>query len=205
MAKKSKKDNQANAESENAEATNPEQAEQQAARPKGQPFNFLIQYIKDVSFESPLAPEIFKDPKPIRPHFDIDVETTTLGGRDILVEIKLEVRGMAAMDSANSEEDQEDAPQQGNTSAETEVKTAYIAEMTQACVLRINEVPKEAIASIAMVEAPTLLYPFLRTTAINLIREGGFNPPRLPLINFLQLAKNKAEKAQKEQADNKAD
>lgn len=153
------------------------------------PFQILVQYVKDISFESPMAPDIFKNPRKMRPHFDIDVFTKPLGGTDVEVNVKVEIKGLVL-------------PIEGEPNKGKE-EFAYFAELTQSTVVRINEVPKEAIASLLMVEVPTLTYPFLRATALNLIREGGFPPPQLPIINFLALAKNKAEFAAAEEKKGK--
>ncbi|MFK7867309.1 MAG: protein-export chaperone SecB [Alphaproteobacteria bacterium] len=183
-------DDQAKNQENNQEQANPAPDNaQENAQKNAPPFQFLIQYLKDVSFESPGAPDIFKKSPQVAPKFDIDVNTKSLGGRDIEVIVNIDVKGQIV----------EAQPKGSEPPFKITDELAYIAELSQCAVIRINNMPKEAIASVVMVEVPTLLYPFLRHATINLIRDGGFPPPQLPLINFLNLARNKNEQAKQAQ------
>ena len=147
------------------------------------PFQILKQFVGDLSLEVKDAPNVFRNIRNLNPQLDVDVESQSLSGRDVLVTVFIQINGLAQMEDEDGE---------------MKDITAYIAELKQSVVVRINDVPKEAVASLVMVEIPTLIYPMARANMQFMVRESGFVTPQLPLINFLNLARNKAEQAKAE-------
>jgi preprotein translocase subunit SecB len=54
-------------------------------------------------------------------------------------------------------------------------------------VFRIQNVPKEHIGPLVMIECPRLLFPFAREIIATAVRNGGFPPLLLDPIDFVQL------------------
>lgn len=122
----------------------------------------LSQYIKDFSFESPNAPQIFT-PSSAVPELNVgvNVQTRSLG------EEKYEVVLMTKME------------------AKVEGKTAFIAELAYGGVLSFHAEKEEMLKYVLLVEGPRLLFPFARNILANAVRDGGF--PQL-LINPIDFA-----------------
>lgn len=120
-----------------------------------------VQYIKDFSFESPNAPQIFL-PSAAAPTLNMGVNVQTRG----LVENTYEVLLMIKMD------------------AQTEGKTTFIAELAYGGVFSIPTLPEEHLKYFLLVEAPKLLFPFARNILANAVRDGGFPQVLISPIDF---------------------
>ncbi|NQT57307.1 MAG: protein-export chaperone SecB [Desulfobacteraceae bacterium] len=60
---------------------------------------------------------------------------------------------------------------------------------------------KKAVEPIAQVNCPAILFPFLRETVAEITRRGGFNPLMLPVINFVESAKERKAKTTSQSDD----
>ncbi len=128
-----------------------------------------LQYVKDLSFEVPGAPEVFAQLRE-QPRVDIalDVQARPLaaannpGGN--MFEVVLQIRCDAK-------------------SADT---TAFIAELAYCGIFTVN-VPQESLEPVLLVECPRLLFPFARNILADATREGGFMPVLLTPIDFVAL------------------
>ena len=132
------------------------------------------QYIKDLSFEVPLAPILFEKVSK-QPHLtvDVDIKTEDLGGCSHSVDLSL---------ALNSDFDG---------------KTLFILELTYAAILDL-EAPEEHIEPILNIEIPTLLFPFARNIVAQCLMEGGLPPVMLNPIDFAAVyAARKASKNKK--------
>jgi len=58
-----------------------------------------------------------------------------------------------------------------------------------------KRLPKKDVEPIAQMNCPAILFPFLRETVAEVTRRGGFSPLMLPVINFVQSAKEHKAKA----------
>ncbi|MFA5041791.1 MAG: protein-export chaperone SecB [Bdellovibrionales bacterium] len=129
------------------------------------------QYIKDFSFESPNAPQIFNDlqtqPKMA---LDINVMTRGLGGGTFESVLKIKLESKIAE------------------------KTAFIAELAYAGLFSLPELPEEQIKMFLLVEAPRLLFPFARAIISNAVREGGYPNIALQPIDFMALYASQRDK-----------
>ncbi|MFC0410255.1 protein-export chaperone SecB [Roseomonas elaeocarpi] len=128
-----------------------------------------MQYVKDLSFEVPGAPEVFTQLRE-QPRIDIglDVQARPLppaeGGPSNVFEVSLQIRCDAK-------------------SGET---TAFIAELVYCGIFTVN-VPEDTLEPVLLVECPRLLFPFARNVLADATREGGFMPVLLTPIDFVAL------------------
>jgi preprotein translocase subunit SecB len=122
------------------------------------------QYIKDFSFESPGAPQIFA-PTQTAPELNIGVNVHTRGMGENAYEVLLALKLDTKLGG----------------------KTAFIAELTYGGVFMIPALPEDQLKMFLLVEAPRLLFPFARSIIANVVREGGFPPVMINPIDFMAL------------------
>ncbi|HEY5288910.1 MAG TPA: protein-export chaperone SecB [Caulobacteraceae bacterium] len=121
----------------------------------------LAQYIKDLSFESPHAPESLRVTG-APPQIDLNVELNANGREDGLYEAELKLTARAARDA----------------------ETVFHLELVYAGLFQIMGVPPADIEPVLMIECPRYLFPFARRLIADLSAEGGFPPFRLEPIDF---------------------
>jgi preprotein translocase subunit SecB len=63
-------------------------------------------------------------------------------------------------------------------------KTVFLAEVTQAGIFEIRNLPAEQMSQIMGIACPQIVYPYLRGNVADLIQRGGFPPVHLSEINF---------------------
>jgi preprotein translocase subunit SecB len=144
--------------------TNGGQAESPAQSPQGQPqLNVLAQYIKDLSFENPNAPQSMAAGKQPQINIQINVGARRLSDTDAEVALKLEGK------------------------AETDGTLIFSFELEFAGVFRIQNVPPESLNPVIMIECPRMLFPFAREIIASTVRNGGFPPLLLDPIDFVGL------------------
>jgi preprotein translocase subunit SecB len=155
--------------------------------PQGQqplpPLMVNVQYIKDLSFEVPNAPEIYATLRS-QPavQINLDVQARSLQEGQNVYEVVLSVKAEAR-----------EAVQNGSG----EGRPVFIAELHYAGVFTLTNVPPEAVEPLLLIECPRLLFPFARTVLSDITREGGFPPVLLQPIDFVGLWQ--ARKAQEKQ------
>ena len=132
--------------------------------PAGVPVTVAAQYIKDLSFESPSAPQIFT-PTQSAPEISmgVNVQTRALsnGSHEVLLAQKID--------------------------AKLDGKPAFIAELVYCGVFTLPQMPEEQLRMFLLVEAPRLLFPFARSILANSIRDGGFPHIMINPIDFMGL------------------
>lgn len=137
-----------------------------AARP--QTLSVLAQYVKDLSFESPGAPQ-------------------SLRGRDKAPGIAINVNV-----GANPLSDKEyDVALTLNAKATVEDEVLFNAELLYGGVFRIEGFPQEHMLPLLFIECPRLLFPFARQIIADATRNGGFPPLLLDPIDFGQMFQRK--------------
>lgn len=119
-------------------------------------------YLKDASFESPAAPEIFAAGNNWKPEIKINfqVEKKTLG--EGVYHILLTV----------------------TVNAKQEEKDAFLAEVQQAGIFHIKGFPEQQLTQILQTYCPGQLLPYARQTISDLVSKGNFPQLLLPPINF---------------------
>jgi preprotein translocase subunit SecB len=126
--------------------------------------NVLGQYIKDFSFENPNAPRSLA-PSQTQPaiNIQINVNANPLSETDFEVSLVLEGK------------------------AEQTGTMLFAFDLTFAGVFRIQNVPKEHVPPLVMIECPRLLFPFAREIVATAVRNGGFPPLLLDPVDFVAL------------------
>lgn len=121
----------------------------------------VAQYLKDLSFENPNAPNSLKSGIPA-PKVDISVNVNakTLGPADYEVELHLEAK------------------------AQAEDGVAFAAELVYAGMFHIENVPQDSLHPVILIECPRVLFPFARQIMAHATQQGGFPPLMLDPIDF---------------------
>ena len=135
-----------------------------AADGKPASLNVLAQYIKDLSFESPLAPN-FGLPQGQSPalNVQINVNANPMSETDFAVELTI------------------------TSKAEFDKKVLFAIELIYGGVFRIQNVPSESMHPLVLIECPRLLFPFARQIIADTVRDGGFPPLMLDPVDFAAL------------------
>ena len=118
-------------------------------------------YLKDASFESPNAPEVFGGRG--NPEFQLDINSRTKGLGEDRVEVVLAVTLRARTE---------------------EGKTAYIAEVQQAGTFRISGFDAPTAQRVLGTFCPATLFPYVREAIDSLVVRGGFPAVHLAPVNF---------------------
>ncbi|HUB14712.1 MAG TPA: protein-export chaperone SecB [Acetobacteraceae bacterium] len=158
-----------------------------AGQPPQQPLVVNIQYVKDLSFEVPGAPQVYTQLK-AQPQVNInlDVQARRVQEGQNVFEVSLMIRAEA----------QEAAPGQGNGQTPKPTATVFVAELTYAGVFTLTGLPDNAIEPVLLVECPRILFPFARNILADVTRDGGFPPVLLQPIDFVALWQARRAQAQ---------
>ena len=143
-------------------------------KPVDQPLIVNAQYIKDLSFEAPAAPEIFQRMQTTRPDITINIDVQAVPLKDTTYEVILNMRA----------------------ECKVEQKVAFIMELVYAGNFNIR-VPREHLQAVLLVECPRLLFPFARSILAEISREGGFPPVLLGPVDFVAMYQKQIEMAGK--------
>ncbi len=131
------------------------------------PVRMVAQYIKDLSFEVPGAPEVYSALRESPPEIPIGLDTSMRHLSEGNYEVVLKV----------------------NIEATVAGRTAFIFELAYGCVVEVNEqiVPNEAIHPLMLIEIPRQLFPFARQLVCDMTLGGGFPPLMLQMVDFAQI------------------
>ncbi|BCH13848.1 MULTISPECIES: protein-export chaperone SecB [unclassified Mesorhizobium] len=128
----------------------------------------LAQYVKDLSFESPGAPN-------------------SLRGRDKAPGIAINVNV-----NANPLSDKQfDVNLTLNAKASFDKEVLFNVELVYGGVFAISGFPQEHMLPLLFIECPRLLFPFARQIVAEATRNGGFPPLMLDPIDFAQMFQQK--------------
>jgi len=135
-----------------------------AAAQQAQSIGVIAQYVKDLSFESPGAPNSIRA-RATAPGITIGVNVQSRGlpGNEIEVELRIE---------ANAKEGDQ---------------TVFAIELVYGGLFKLNNVSQENVPLFAMIECPRLLFPFARQIIADASRNGGFPPLLIDPIDFVAL------------------
>ena len=134
---------------------------------------FIInaQYLKDLSFENPRAPESLRNFSS-NPTFKIDIDVKTKLLKDHgenIYEVELIVKGQTNADD----------------------KALFLVEGSYCGIFTIENAETEVLEKILLIECPKFLFPFLRSVVANATREGGFPPLMLNPVDFVGMYEKK--------------
>ena len=125
----------------------------------------LAQFIRDLSFENPRAPETLRAQNAVQPQIEMGVEMNARGREDGLFEVDLKL-------SARAERD--DGP-------------VFHVELLYGGVFQIAGVSQEDLEPVLLVECPRFMFPFARQIIADATRNGGFPPLMIDPIDFAQM------------------
>lgn len=129
-------------------------------QPLERQFSVQRVYTKDVSFESPNAPDIFRGEW--KPKHDLNITTKINHLGEHLYEVVLSVTVSAMVDD----------------------KTAFIAEVQQAGIFSMNGFSEAELGPMLGAYCPTLLFPYAREVVSDLVVKGSFPQLVLQHVNF---------------------
>lgn len=134
--------------------------EEKLENPEEAQFSIQKVYVKDLSFETPNSPEIFKmEWKPVV-DMHLTNEATSLGEHlyDVILSVTITVK--------------------------IDEKTVYLIEVNQAGVFLINKIPDDVIERMLATVCPNILFPFAREAVSDIVTRGGFPQLLLSPVNF---------------------
>lgn len=132
------------------------------------------QYIKDISFENPNAPHSFTQQE--KPQIKVNVDLKAQKIQESLYEVSMQVEVKA-------------------DAGETAI---FLVELTYAGLFTLENIPENALEPVLLVECPTLLFPYARRVVSDTIRDGGYPPLMLDLIDFGGLYRQQKMQQQKD-------
>ena len=123
---------------------------------------FIIQkiYVKDISFEAPNAPKIFREEW--KPHIELELNNNAQPLEDDVYEANLQI----------------------TVKAKIEDKIAFIVEVQQAGIFTLKNFPEEQMKQLLGSYCPNVLFPYAREVIADVINRGGFIPFNLAPVNF---------------------
>ena len=134
-------------------------------------------YNKDISFESPSTPDIFR--KQWQPKVNVDLNTKSekvdeQGNYEVVLTITI--------------------------TAKVDDDTAFLVEVQQAGIFMITGFEGEDLRRILGTAAPNILFPYARENIDSLCVKGGFPPVMLAPVNFDALYQQALSQAEQQKA-----
>jgi preprotein translocase subunit SecB len=131
------------------------------------------QYVRDLSFENPRAPQSLIQQK-AQPEVSLDIDVKARNLAPDLFEVSLTI----------------------SAEAKAEGESVFIVQLTYCGVITAKNVPQDLLAGMILVETPRLLFPFARNVIASATRDGGFPPLLINPIDFSELLRRQQAKAQ---------
>ena len=129
-------------------------------------------YVKDVSFETPNAPEIFNEQG--QPEIKMNLNQKVKKLADNTYEVVLSV----------------------TVTCNILEKTAYLVEVQQAGIFSLTNFEENMMHQTLGTYCPNVLFPYARQLISDLVMNGGFQPLLLQPVNFDQLYAQQMQQAQ---------
>lgn len=117
-------------------------------------------YLKDLSFESPQSPDIFR--MEWKPNVKMDLSSKHRGLGNDLHEVTLAV----------------------TVTVEQEEKAVFLIEVQQAGIFLLSGLPDDALRHVLGTFCPEMLFPYVRETVDSLVVRGSFPALMLAPVNF---------------------
>ncbi len=135
------------------------------------------QYIKDLSFEAPATPQIFKELQNQQPNISVHVDVKAANIAPPAYEVILSIKAECKI--ADS--------------------TAFITELSYGGVFTVN-VPEQHLRPVLLIECPRMLFPFARQIVAMTTVNGGFLPLMLGPVDFAGLYQRQLQEQQQTDA-----
>jgi len=144
---------------------------QQTGQPPVVPIRFVGQFVRDLSFEVPHAPEIFAELRQRAPEIPVSFDVAARHVKDGVFEVDMTVNLQATMGE----------------------KPAFILELIYTNLVEIDAraVPEDQLHPLLLIEIPRYMFPFVRQIIGDLTIGGGFPPLLLQMVDFVDLYRRK--------------
>ena len=123
----------------------------------------LAQYVKDLSFENPNAPDVYQSKESPKIDIQFNIGTDRVSEEVWEVVLKIEV------------------------AARHEDRAAFQVDLAYAGLFGLRNVPEEQMQPFLLVDAPQILFPFARRILADAVRDGNFPALMLEPIDFAGL------------------
>lgn len=133
-------------------------------------FQVVGQYVKDLSFENPSAPQSLTVMEE-KPSIQVNIDLNAQKIQENLFEVSLKV----------------------SASAQVKENKLFMVELVYAGLFTITGVPADRLEAILFVDCPFVLFPYARRVISDVTRDGGYPPLLLEPIDFFSLYRNKME------------
>jgi preprotein translocase subunit SecB len=151
-------------------------APQAGQAPQGATLSIVGQYIKDLSFENPRAPQSILTGTG-QPKFNVSINVGFNKQDNDVYSVELNF----------------------TAKAERESGVLFNVELVYGGLFRIRNFPENQLALILMVECPRLIFPFARQVLANVTQAGGFPPLLLDPVDFFQIYRQNMDRLQAQQ------
>jgi preprotein translocase subunit SecB len=122
--------------------------------------SILAQYVKDLSVENPSAPEVFQ--WQVQPALDVQFNIAVQKVSDEVHEVTLKV----------------------DVSARSDNGVHFVVDLSYAALLGLRNLPADALQPFLLIEAPRLIFPFVRQIVAEAVSNAGYPPLLLDPIDF---------------------
>jgi len=126
-------------------------------------FNIEKIYVKDLSVEVPNAPGIFLERD--QPQMEMQINAQSAQVEDSIYQCILTI----------------------TISAKIKDKAAFMVELQQAGIFRIQNLPPEAMEPALSIGCPNIIFPYAREAVSDAVLKAGFPPLMLQPVNFEML------------------
>ena len=120
----------------------------------------IAQYIKDLSVENPSSPQVFQ--WQVQPQLDVQFNINVENVSDEVHEVMLKIE----------------------VTARSENGVHFVIDLSYAGLFGIRNAPPEALPPFLLIEAPRLIFPFVRQIIADAVSNTGFPPLLLDPIDF---------------------
>lgn len=141
-------------------------------QPQGPALHTMAQYMKDFSFENPSPLESLSTPQ-TNSNINVTVSVDAKAVRDNAHEVTLGVRVQAVAGE----------------------KTLFLVEVSYCGLFALVNIPPENLDIILRIHCPSLLFPFVRHIVAEAVRNGGFPPLYLNMVDFAAIYQQQAQGA----------
>jgi preprotein translocase subunit SecB len=131
------------------------------AGPEGEPqIAIIAQYVKDLSVESPSSPAVFQwqDQPQVDVQFGINVNNVSDEVHEVILKVKVSARS-------------DDGPH-------------FLVDVSYAGLIGMRNLPEDASGQFLLIEAPRMLFPFVRQIVADAVQHAGFPALMLEPIDF---------------------
>jgi preprotein translocase subunit SecB len=151
-------------------------APQTGANANAPALNIIGQYIKDMSFENPKAPQSILAGSG-QPRFNVAINVGVNKQADEVYAIELTI----------------------NAKAERESGVLFNIELIYGGLFRLKNWPEQQLSLVLMIECPRILFPFARQVLASVTQAGGFPPLLMDPVDFAAIYRQNLAQLQAQQ------